>query len=81
MHDQTVDTILDLITSPGAEPTAPLRALAHEIARTMRADTVSIWLDRPLPAFADEPPRALIRAGRAEELRQVLATFNKGIAG
>jgi hypothetical protein len=76
----TADGILDLI-APGAEAGEMLRALAREIARTMRPDIVPYWLDRPLPALAGETPRAWIGAGRADELRQVLLAFNVGFTG
>lgn len=59
---------------------AALQAFLDELQRTFRRwEDVAAWVDRLAPAFGDETPRALIRAGNVDRVTGVLYALNTGI--
>lgn len=66
----------------GPDALDALRALAHEVQRTMRPQVVDDWIDRPAPAFSGLTPRQMITSGQAKYVLQSLRSFNEvGFAG
>jgi hypothetical protein len=63
-----------------ARRVAELSALVERLLRVMEPEYVPVWLNKPIPALADEKPLELIARGEHRRVAEVVSALEEPVA-